>query len=98
MDFKRASKERTLSFLRHKHYIWKVVKDDLISKNNLSSASRKPKMAPCGHNGGIWRFILKYSIIVHHNRLVLEQWTKRWMTVSPSKLQKEQSGALMFAK
>ena len=51
-------------------------------------------MALCGDNGGIWRFILKYSITVHHNRLVLEQWTKRWMTVSSSKLQNEQSEVL----
>ena len=49
-------------------------------------------MAICGGNGGIWRFILKNSITVHHNHLVLEQWTKRWMTVSSSKLQNEQSG------
>ena len=63
-------------------------------KNTLSSASSKPKMAVCGDKGGIWRFILKYSITVHHNRLVLEQWTKRWMTVSSSKLQNEQSGVL----
>ena len=63
-------------------------------KNTLSSASTKPKMALCGDNGGIWRFILKYSITVHHNHLVLEQWTKRWMTVSSSKLQNEQSEVL----
>ena len=63
-------------------------------KNTLQSASRKPKMALSGDNGGIWRFILKYSITAHHNHLVLEQWTKRWMTVSSSKLQNEQSGVL----
>ena len=59
-------------------------------KNILSSASGKPKMALCSDNRGIWRFILKYSITVHQNRLVLEQWTKRWMTISSSKLQNEQ--------
>ena len=64
------------------------------TRNTLPSASRKPKMALCGDNGGIWRFIFKYSITVHHNRLVLEQWTKRWMTVSSSKLQNEQSEVL----
>ena len=63
-------------------------------KNTLWSASRKPKMALGGDNRGIWRFLLKYSIIVHYNRLVLEQWTKRWMTVSSSKLQKEQGEVL----
>ena len=60
-------------------------------KNTLSSTSRKPKMALSGDNGGIWRFILKYSVTVHHNHFVLEQWTKRWTTVSSSKLQNEQS-------
>ena len=63
-------------------------------KNTLSSTSKKPKMTLCGDNGGISRFILKYSITIHHNRLVLQQWTKRWMTVSSSKLQNEQTGAL----
>ena len=63
-------------------------------KNTLSSASRKPKMALCDDNGGIWKFILKYSVTVHYNRLVLEQWTKRWMTISSSKLQNEQSEVL----
>ena len=63
-------------------------------KNTLPSASRKPKMALCGDNGGIWRFILKYSITVHHNHLVLEQWRKRWTTVASSKLQNEQNGVL----
>ena len=48
-------------------------------------------MAFCGDNGGIWRFMLKYSITLHHNRLVLQQWSKRWMTVSSSKLQNQQS-------
>ena len=38
-------------------------------------------MAPCGDNGGIWRFILKHSISVHTNPLILEKWTKSWMTV-----------------
>ena len=37
-------------------------------------------MALCGDNGGIWRFILKYSITVQDNCLVLGQWAKRWMT------------------
>ena len=72
MDFKRASKERTFELLetwRNKHNIWKVIKDG------------KPKMAPCGDNGGIWRFILKHSISVHTNPLILEKWTKSWMTV-----------------
>ena len=50
-------------------------------KNTLSSASRKPKVALCTDNRKIWRFILEYSITVHHKRLVLEQWTKRWMAV-----------------
>ena len=65
-------------------------------KNTLSSASTKPKMELCGDNGGIWRFILKYSATAHHNRLVLEQWTKRWMTILSSKLQNEQSEVLCF--
>ena len=60
-------------------------------KNSLPSASRKPKMALCGNDRGIWRFLFKYSSTVHHNRLVLKQWTKRWMTVLSSKLQNEQS-------
>ena len=51
-------------------------------------------MALCGDNWGIWGFILKYSITVHHNCLDVEQWTKRWMTVSSSELQNEQSDAL----
>ena len=51
-------------------------------------------MAFCGDNGGIWRFMLKYSITLHHNRLVLQQWSKRWMTVSSSKLQNQQSEVL----
>ena len=51
-------------------------------------------MALCGDNRGILKFLLKYSIIVLYNRLVLEQWTKRWMTVSSSKLQKEQGEVL----
>ena len=51
-------------------------------------------MALCGDNGGKWRFHLKHSITVHHNLLVLEQWTKTWITVSPSKLQNEQSEVL----
>ena len=48
-------------------------------------------MVLCGDNGGIWRFLLKYFVTVHHNRLVLQELTKRWMTVSSSKLQNEQS-------
>ena len=67
-------------------------------KNTLLSASRNPKMALCDGNGGIWKFLLKYSIAVHHKHLVLEQWTKRWMTVSSSKLQNEQSGVLLLIK
>ena len=63
-------------------------------KNTLSSASRKPEMALCGDNGGIRRFILKYSITVHHNCLVLEQWTKKWMSVSSTKLQNQQGEVL----
>ena len=51
-------------------------------------------MAPCGDNGGIWRFILKHSISVHPNGLILEKWTKSWMTVSSSKLQNQQSEVL----
>ena len=51
-------------------------------------------MALSGDNGGIWRFILKYSITVHYNHLVLEQWTTRWMTILSFKLQNEQSGVL----
>ena len=30
-------------------------------------------MPLCGDNEAILRFLLKYSITVHHNRLVLEQ-------------------------
>ena len=63
-------------------------------KNTLSSASRKPKMV---YSVVIMKkykdlsTLFKYSINVHHNRLVLEQWTKRWMTVSSSKLQNQES-------
>ena len=59
-----------------------------------NSRLRKPKITLCGDNRGIGRFFLKYSITVHHNRLVLEQWTKRWMSLSSSKLQNEQSEVL----
>ena len=51
-------------------------------------------MPLCGDNEGILRFLLKYSIAVHHNRLVLEQWIKRWITVSSSKFQNQQSDVL----
>ena len=47
-------------------------------------------MAYCGDNRGIWKFFLKYSITEHHNHLVLEQWTKRLMAASSSKLQIEE--------
>ena len=34
-------------------------------------------MTQCGDNRGIWRSILKYSVIVQHNRLVLETMNKK---------------------
>ena len=86
MDFKRLQKKELLTFLRHKHNIWKVIKDYLVSKNILSSASRKPKMALCGDNGGIWRFILNYSITAHHSFRTINKkindrfifWITKW--------------------
>ena len=33
-------------------------------------------MALCCVNGGLWRFLLKYLITVHHTHLVLEQLQK----------------------
>ena len=36
------------------------------------------------------------SCMAHHNRLVSEQWTKIWVTVSSSKLQKEHSEVLRY--
>ena len=51
-------------------------------------------MALCGDEKGIWRFLLMYAIAVHYNGLVLERWTKKWMTVSSSKLQNVQSKVL----
>ena len=39
---------------------------------------------------------LKCSSMAHHNRLVSEQWTKIWVTVSSSKLQKEHSEMLRY--
>ena len=36
------------------------------------------------------------SITVHHNCLFSEQWTKRWMTVSSSKLQNKQSEVCLW--
>ena len=55
-------------------------------KNILSSASRKPKMALCGDNGGIWRFILNYSITAHHSFRTINKkindrfifWITKW--------------------
>ena len=85
-------KKELLSFLRQT--CLKSNKTWFSIKNTLSLASRKPKKALCGDNEGIWRSVLKYLITVQHNRLVLEQWTKRWMTVSSSKLQNEQSEVL----
>ena len=86
-------KKERLNFLRYKH-IWTVIKDYLVFKNTLSSASRRAKIALCGDNRGIWRFLLKYLITVHHNRLVFEQWTKRSMTISSSESQNQQSEVL----
>ena len=43
-------------------------------------------------------FLLKCSITVHRNRLVLEQRTKTWMTVLSSKLQNKQSEVLCLRK
>ena len=79
------------NFLRDKHNIWKVIKDDLVSKilyHQLEGGQ------DCGDNEGIRRFILKYSITAHHNRLVLKQWAKRWMTHLAFKLPNEQSKLL----
>ena len=45
-------------------------------------------MALCGNSRGIWRSLSKVSVTIHPNRLVLEQWTKRWITISSSKLLK----------
>ena len=42
----------------------------------------------------MWRFFLKYSVTLHHNALVLEEWTKKWMAISSSKLQNEQRKVL----
>ena len=84
--------------MKDKHNIWKVIKYDLLLKNTLSSPSRKPKMALCGDNRGRLRFLLKYSITVHQNRLVLVQWRKRWMAVLSSKLKNEQRDVLCLWK
>ena len=78
-----------LNLLRHKRNIWKVIKDDLVLKYFIISF--KPKIAFSADNRRIWRFLLRYSITVGNNRLGLEQWTKRWMTVLSSKIQNEQS-------
>ena len=66
----------------------------ILIESTLSSLSSKSKMALCGNNRRMWRFLLKYLITVQHTRLYLEQRPKRWTTVSPSKLQNEQSEIL----
>ena len=55
-----------LNFLRHKHNIWKVIKYDLV----LKMLYHQPYhiMALCRDNGGMWRFLLSYSITVHHKK------------------------------
>ena len=51
-------------------------------------------MALCGDNRGPWRFFFKVLNYCTSYHLVLEQWTKKWMNVSSSKLQNKQSEVL----
>ena len=89
MDFKKALKLRTLELLETKTYYLKS--NERWFRNTLSSALGKMTLYD---NTGTRRFLLKHSITVHHNRLGLELWTKRWITVSSSKLQNEQTEVL----
>ena len=55
-------------------------------------------MAFCDNNRGTCRSLLKYSVTVQTNRLILKQWTKRWKTVSSSKFQNKLNEVLCLRK
>ena len=60
-------------------------------RNNSWSICKNPKMAVCGVNEGKLMVSLKNSFKLFHNVLLLEQLADKWITVSSSWLQKEQS-------
>ena len=72
-----ASKEKLLNFQNETYNIWKVIRNDLVSKMIYHQLQGSQKWHFLVLNREIWRFLSKYSITVQNNRLVLKQWTKR---------------------
>ena len=78
-----------MNFLKHKHNIWKVAKGDLESKVLYHQVQGIQK----------WQSVVlieEYEDLfrTHYDCLVLEEETKKWMTVLSSKLRNEQSEVL----